>query len=166
MNSILIPTDYHYDTLHALELTWRTAGVTPIHVILLNFSPVPDSITDYLYSPNNEAQVQARKKLMDEWEARQSLVNHSIQVTEHHQYGASAPVIQQILERFQIRKVIVPYSFQKSEYYLHEEALRGLKKSECKIIWMPERNTAASFQIKTIRPSHVEADELVTEDYK
>jgi len=146
MNNVLIPTDYQYDTLRAMELTRWASGHVPVHVILLSLSPVPDSITGYLFvSSGKDAYSQRRKHLMKEWETGQMLLHHSVQLTEHHQYGASASVIQQIVERFEVNKIIIPYSFQKSGQLIHREALNAFRKIDCKITWMPQLNDTVSF---------------------
>ena len=161
MNNILIPTDYQYDTLHALEMTWRNGGAFPVQVVLLSFSPVPDSITDFILPPSRSEEAAYRQILMNEWKTRQSLIDNQVQLLEHHQYGASASVINQIMDRYEIGQVIIPHSFQKSELLVHLNALDVFRKGKHKTIWMPEQNKALSLKEESNKVSRKKLHELV-----
>lgn len=157
MNSILIPTDYQYDTLRAMELTRWVSGNAPVHIILLSISPLPDSITGYLYMPSNiETYENERKKLMEDWEAILKLAEHGVILTEHHQYGASFPIIEQVMERFAVNRIVVPHSFQVSEKMIHREVLSALRKSNCKMTLLPQQSASDNGM-----PLHKEIEELV-----
>lgn len=145
MNSILIPTDYQYDTLRAMELTRWVSGNAPVHIILLSISPLPESITEYLFMPsNNDTNANERKKLMEDWEALLKLAEHGVILTEHHQYGASFSIIEQVMQRFAVNRIVVPHSFQVSERIVHREALSALRKSNCKITFLPQTSAAVN----------------------
>ncbi len=161
MKTILIPTDYQFDTLHALEMTWRNSGAAAVQVVLLGFSPVPDSITDYLFLQSRNNDTEARKQLIEEWNTRKLLINNEIQLIEHHQYGASAPIIEQIIERYEVGQVIVPYSLQKSESVIHIAALSAFRKTNTKVLWMPEQSSVLSFKAEEVKRTKKKINELV-----
>lgn len=139
MNSILIPTDYQPDTFRAMELTRWVSGSAPVHIILLSISPLPDSITGYISTSPADAHSDARKKLMEDWEELLKLAEHGVILTEHHQYGVSSSIINQLMERFSINRIVVPHSFQTSENNMYREALSALRKSNCKITFLPKQ---------------------------
>ncbi|PZR37736.1 MAG: hypothetical protein DI538_11625 [Azospira oryzae] len=153
MNNILIPTDYQYDTLRAMELTRWVSGNAPVHIILLSVSPLPDSITGYL-ALSGDLQTNARTRIMEDWEELLKLADHGVILTEHHQYGASPSIIGQVMERFSVNRIVVPHSFQTSENIVHREALSALRKSNCKITFLPKPVTAD-------QQLHREIEELV-----
>jgi hypothetical protein len=148
MRTIVIPTDYHEDTLQAMEMTWRSTGEESIRVVLLSVSPIPDSITEYLFLPaNKEIPREKRNQLLGEWRTRESLLEISVQLIEHHQYGSSFPLIEQIIERFEVTQIIVPYSFQNSKKHIEIEALKALKKTKCKLMLMPDRSRVMEIKV-------------------
>ncbi|MBL0741312.1 hypothetical protein [Chryseolinea lacunae] len=148
MKSILIPTDYSEDTLQALELTLRNVGDTPVQVVLLSFSPLPDVLAENLFLPPNEGLTSERRKfIVDEWNMRQSLLDTNIQLIEYHVYGGTPAILQQIMELFHINDTIVPHSFQKSERLVHQQAMRSLNRAKAKVTWMPEREIAVPFRL-------------------
>ncbi len=151
MKTILIPTDYHEDTLQALEMTWRSPGDELIQIVLLSISPLPDSIMGYLSTPaNNEVTKHKRNELMAEWKIRKSLLDISIQLIEHYQYGGSLAIVEQIIERFEVSQIIVPYSFQRSKEPHEMETLNALKKSQRKLILMPDRSGTLDVRINQV----------------
>jgi hypothetical protein len=131
-----------------LEMTWRFTGEESVRVVLLSVSPVPDSITEFLFLPaNNTVFREKRNQLMDEWKTRKALLEVSIPIIEHHQYGASFALIEQIMERFEVNQIIVPYSFQSSDKLIERDALKSLRKSGCKLMLMPDRSGAMEMKI-------------------
>lgn len=156
MRSILIPTDYEDDTLQALELSWRTSAEEQAKVVLLSISPMPDSITEYLsVPPNKDESSDKRNNIMKEWKVRESLLDNEVPLLEHHQYGAAFPILEQIMERYEINEIIVPYSFQKSQQIIHIEAMYNLNKIKVKMTRMPERTSTKNIKLSEEAVSEV-----------
>ena len=147
MKSILIPTDYSEDTLHAMELTWRNSNREQVKVVLLQLSALPDSESQLLFLANgDESDLNSEQRLLEEWEIRKSLLEISIEVIQHHQYGASVPIIRQIIEQHGITSVIVPFSIRDTNEEVYQEAMQSFRTLDCKITLMPERQTTFSLE--------------------
>lgn len=133
MKNILVPTNFDTDTIHAMKIASDFKRSDQVHVKLFSTSAISDSITELLFSSQwKEFNPASRAELLKSWEAHrlEHQLTH-IKISECHQYDMSRPILVNLLERFAIDMVIVPFSFQQSKQYI--ERLLLLFLCECKL---------------------------------
>lgn len=139
MKNIIITTTYEADTLHALKIAADLKRDGGGNIILLSTSELSDSITDLLFiTSQKHIDQDKRTLLLKMWSAFREQNNLSLILEEHHQFGMSRAILEQLLERFNADMVIVPLSVQKSKQYIHKFLLKLLHKSECPLMLLPE----------------------------
>ncbi|MBT1703912.1 universal stress protein [Chryseosolibacter indicus] len=139
MKNILIATTYQADTLQALKIAADFKRKDEGNIILLSISEVSDSITDLLFLSSHEHIDQNKRSvILSSWNEIKRQNNFSASLEEHHQFGMSRPILDQLLQRFNADMVIVPLSFQHSKQYIHKLVLKLLHKSECPMMLLPE----------------------------
>lgn len=140
MKNILITTTFKEDTLQSIKLATEVMGNNASTITLLSCSEISDSITELLFlSSTDHADLQKRSDLLSKFQEYKNAQSLKATVQEHHQYGMSRPILEQILTRYQVDLVIVPLSFQQSKIHIHELLLKLLYKTSCPLMFLPER---------------------------
>lgn len=142
MNNILIPTSFEIDTLLALKVAAGLNDPRIKEVTLLRATPVSDSIMELLFPTTPEDKIKLkREQVFKMWakhvEQNQLSFTH---VKEHHQLALSKPILMQLLDRFSVELVIVPWSYQQSKDYTDRFMLRLLHECKTPLMLLPEEH--------------------------
>ena len=140
MKNILIPTAFESDTLDAMKIASGLLNPFSGNMVLTTVSDLSDSIQELLFlSPDEHVDQRKRMDVIKNWkryrEKRAAALSLGIQ--EHHQFGLSRPLLNSVLEQFNIDLVIVPASFQGSVIEIHKFFVELLYRSDCPIMLMP-----------------------------
>jgi len=101
-------------------------------------SELSGATTELLFQPPYpEIDLKIRQQFMSTLNEIMSSRNESIRIDEHHQYGVSRPVINQLLDRMGTEMIIVPQSFQQSRNYIHKSLLSALNKLHYPLMLLP-----------------------------
>jgi hypothetical protein len=139
MKNILITTTFEADTLQSLKIATEVIGNSASEICLLSTSEISDSITDLLFlSPKDHIDTRKRSELLDAWKNLKGTRGSKFKLHEHHQYGMSRPILEQILSRYKVDLVIVPTSFQQSKQHIHHFLLKLLHKTSCPLMFVPQ----------------------------
>jgi hypothetical protein len=140
MKNIFILTQFEADTLQAMK-TAAYMSENKGNIILVTCSEISDSITELLFlSAMYHIDLNKRQDILDKWSVYKAETNIATTVREHHQFGISRPVIQKLLESFQVDVVIAPLSIQQSKQYIHKLFLKLLHNSNCPLLLLPEKD--------------------------
>ena len=140
MKNILIPTNYRYDTLHAMKKALWAAGTESRDIILVSFSPLPGSLAESLFLTREEIESDRQSILMQQWDRLQELTEHAVTIRHHHQYGSSRALLTQIIERFGVGQVIIPFSFQHTDKSAEQKAFQEVTRFSITTVLMPARS--------------------------
>ncbi len=146
MKNILIPTNYNPDSFEAMRMAADFRKSVNPRITMLSTTGVSDSISELLF-PQNWASFDPAKQrsLFETWSnyARKEGMT-SLNVSQHHQYGLSRPIVGQILERYEIDLVLVPFSFHDSKVTIERTLLSLLRESKIPVMLLPAHSDYSS----------------------
>ncbi|AWH84852.1 hypothetical protein HYN59_06800 [Flavobacterium album] len=119
MKSILIPTVFESDTLHAIDTAIKHARGKSCTIVLLTLTEAPDagSAAEFLRK-TRRALTQAQSELLNEcYNAVALSANCSLDV--HHQYGLSAALLRNLLQYLGTDMVILSPSYKAEKKRIH-----------------------------------------------
>lgn len=136
--NVLIPTTFEEDTKTAVRLATDIYQGSAAEIILCSISEISDSITELLFlNAGDYIDVSKRDSIISFWNQHKKEACEKAELATHHQFGLSQPTFNKMMERFEPDMVVVPQSFQQSQQYIHQFALKLFHKSRYPMMLLP-----------------------------